>query len=629
MRRMRLAAMRAGAAAGAPAARRARHLAARGARIARVGARLHGAAQPAAPMVLLRSAAGSVSIALSQAFALHLRQVTLVQRLFQQVLARAGGERGERGERGARGEIARALALGRAKAREIGWRSVAREVAAARAQVIDAAVDRRLKARLSAPAGMHLPATRFVVATLAREIVYRAARSIPAESGPARAGDTPGGLRLVMRSTARSEVPTSTAAARRDHARPASAAAQANHDGRERRAPARLVPASHMPAMRIADPSRAAEPSPRTADTAPSLRMIGQARGSNDKQRAGASIHVSSPLPATVMTLRAPARSIDREAPIDRARQTDILAALTQRIAPAPALAPVRAARLPGTAASRATRQVAMHRLVQLAVVSSASERAAGFAPHPDRVFMAARLSLLAHGGPASAAPTAAASIATPEPSTLPASTRLARHVESRSGTAARRPTSSAHTAPAPRRVRILTREGKALPPAAALARAAASLAVTSPAPVSRAIASPSASTRIIASPPAGPRAASIAAAPVLASAAPLAPRLAAAEPALYRYGDNQARSRAIAHAYRRAPGRSAAEVEREIRHIERTVQTQVVREILHRREHLEQIRATVADTLRSPALMRSLVRGVEAALAGRASAERYRLGAR
>ncbi|MDC6127713.1 hypothetical protein PPH41_06955, partial [Burkholderia gladioli] len=101
--------------------------------------------------------------------------------------------------------------------------------------------------------------------------------------------------------------------------------------------------------MRIADPSRAAEPSPRTADTAPSLRMIGQARGSNDKQRAGASIHVSSPLPATVMTLRAPARSIDREAPIDRARQTDILAALTQRIAPAPALAPVRAARLPGT----------------------------------------------------------------------------------------------------------------------------------------------------------------------------------------------------------------------------------------------------------------------------------------
>ncbi|WP_205200582.1 hypothetical protein, partial [Burkholderia sp. Cy-637] len=48
-----------------------------------------------------------------------------------------------------------------------------------------------------------------------------------------------------------------------------------------------------------------------------------------------------------------------------------------------------------------------------------------------------------------------------------------------------------------------------------------------------------------------------------------------------------------------------------------------------HRREHLEQIRATVADTLRSPALMRSLVRGVEAALAGRASAERYRLGAR
>ncbi|MDC6127711.1 hypothetical protein PPH41_06945 [Burkholderia gladioli] len=58
-------------------------------------------------------------------------------------------------------------------------------------------------------------------------------------------------------------------------------------------------------------------------------------------------------------------------------------------------------------------------------------------------------------------------------------------------------------------------------------------------------------------------------------------------------------------------------------------MQTQVVREILHRREHLEQIRATVADTLRSPALMRSLVRGVEAALAGRASAERYRLGAR
>ncbi|CAG9223075.1 hypothetical protein BGLA2_3230016 [Burkholderia gladioli] len=70
-------------------------------------------------------------------------------------------------------------------------------------------------------------------------------------------------------------------------------------------------------------------------------------------------------------------------------------------------------------------------------------------------------------------------------------------------------------------------------------------------------------------------------------------------------------------------------ELEREIRHIETTVRTQVVREILHRREHVEQIRATVADTLHSPALMRSLVRGIESALAGRVNAERYRKGAR
>ncbi|MEX3527030.1 MAG: hypothetical protein VB143_06785 [Burkholderia sp.] len=99
------------------------------------------------------------------------------------------------------------------------------------------------------------------------------------------------------------------------------------------------------------------------------------------------------------------------------------------------------------------------------------------------------------------------------------------------------------------------------------------------------------------------------------------------AEPALVRYGDT--RGSQPRHAYRRAAGRSAVEIEREIRHIETTVRTQVVREILHCRGHVEQVRATVAETLHSPALMRSLVRGIESALAGRASVERYRKGAR
>lgn len=146
----------------------------------------------------------------------------------------------------------------------------------------------------------------------------------------------------------------------------------------------------------------------------------------------------------------------------------------------------------------------------------------------------------------------------------------------------------------AARRVRIVPRERNAAPSAAAIRMAAASLAA--------------------------PGALSTALAPAPAAAEP-------AGPVLVRYGDT--RMPPPAHAYRRAAGRSAVELEREIRHIETTVRTQVVREILHRREHVEQIRATVADTLHSPALMRSLVRGIESALAGRVNAERYRKGAR
>ncbi|MGN4193440.1 hypothetical protein [Burkholderia gladioli] len=189
--------------------------------------------------------------------------------------------------------------------------------------------------------------------------------------------------------------------------------------------------------------------------------------------------------------------------------------------------------------------------------------------------------------GPMPAASPAAA-LVMPAAHDEPAATRSARATALAPVSASRLATLAA------RRVRIVPRERNAAPSAAAIPMAAASLAA--------------------------PGALSTAFAPAPAAAEP-------AGPVLVRYGDT--RMPPPAHAYRRAAGRSAVELEREIRHIETTVRTRVVHEILHRREHVEQIRATVADTLHSPALMRSLVRGIESALAGRVNAERYRKGAR
>lgn len=80
---------------------------------------------------------------------------------------------------------------------------------------------------------------------------------------------------------------------------------------------------------------------------------------------------------------------------------------------------------------------------------------------------------------------------------------------------------------------------------------------------------------------------------------------------------------------YRRSSSVKPAEIQRQIEHIEHTVQTKVVREIMHHSHTLQQIRGAVADTLLSPQVMRSLTQKIHARLEQRAAIERYRRGER
>ena len=81
----------------------------------------------------------------------------------------------------------------------------------------------------------------------------------------------------------------------------------------------------------------------------------------------------------------------------------------------------------------------------------------------------------------------------------------------------------------------------------------------------------------------------------------------------------------ALKHAPRAQPG----EIRREIERIERTVQTKVVREILHQGHQQQHIRTAVSDALLSPKLVQALARQIHTTLEQRANVERYRKGVR
>jgi hypothetical protein len=81
--------------------------------------------------------------------------------------------------------------------------------------------------------------------------------------------------------------------------------------------------------------------------------------------------------------------------------------------------------------------------------------------------------------------------------------------------------------------------------------------------------------------------------------------------------------------AYRQPTKAPTADIQREVKRIESTVQTQVVREILHHSHYQQQIRAVVSDALLSPGIVQSLARRIQATLEQHASVERYRRGSR
>ncbi len=579
----------------------------------------------ATPLVHLRLAAGHVSVTLAQAFALHLHGSTRLPRLIRQALAEADRERGRAPRDGA----------GRARPGPAAGLSPA---------ALDAAVDRRLAAYLGTRLATHLaahggrqaatsprqhPADAWQAAAVPARAVQRhaAARTGSAMRPAASAGAAPPAEHRAWPGTLASVVHrtwpgTLAPAARRTRsgARVFTDAADHALDSRDWPTPAAMSPRRAHPAAAIApaighagtrlDGSRPRQPDQQARNlsrvqTAPDA-WLGRIARQATRMAAAGSARAADPAPDTFARRhRAPVAQDTPQAPspiVDTSltllRQVPRVAAdgAEHRDSPItgrPAAVPARDARTAGRMAppdSRAPpggspahgqlarRQATPHAPSAVGTLVRPRTPAA-----PSGMAASPRL----RSGPMPAASPAAA-LVMPAAHDEPAATRTVPATALAPVSASRLATLAA------RRVRIVPRERNAAPSAAAIRMAAASLAA--PGALSTALA-----------------------------AAP-----AAAEPAgpvLVRYGDT--RMPPPAQAYRRAAGRSAVELEREIRHIETTVRTQVVREILHRREHVEQIRATVADTLHSPALMRSLVRGIESALAGRVNAERYRKGAR
>ncbi|WP_157648737.1 hypothetical protein [Burkholderia ubonensis] len=113
-------------------------------------------------------------------------------------------------------------------------------------------------------------------------------------------------------------------------------------------------------------------------------------------------------------------------------------------------------------------------------------------------------------------------------------------------------------------------------------------------------------------------------------NAATTAPAAGDARPAQSSFERDAALQRAAPmFAYRQAAQTGRADMARELEHIEQTVKTQLVREILHHKESEQQIRTAVSTALFSPRVVQTLTRRIHAELDARASAERYRRGAR
>ncbi|KVO02243.1 hypothetical protein [Burkholderia ubonensis] len=113
-------------------------------------------------------------------------------------------------------------------------------------------------------------------------------------------------------------------------------------------------------------------------------------------------------------------------------------------------------------------------------------------------------------------------------------------------------------------------------------------------------------------------------------NAATTAPAAGDARPAQSSFERDAALQRAApTFAYRQAAQTGRADMARELEHIEQTVKTQLVREILHHKESEQQIRTAVSTALFSPRVVQTLTRRIHAELDARASAERYRRGAR
>ncbi|WP_157660314.1 hypothetical protein [Burkholderia ubonensis] len=113
-------------------------------------------------------------------------------------------------------------------------------------------------------------------------------------------------------------------------------------------------------------------------------------------------------------------------------------------------------------------------------------------------------------------------------------------------------------------------------------------------------------------------------------NAATTAPAAGVAHPAQSSFERDAALQRAApTFAYRQAAQTGRADMARELERIEQTVKTQLVREILHHKESEQQIRTAVSTALFSPRVVQTLTRRIHAELDARASAERYRRGAR
>ncbi|HLX03314.1 MAG TPA: hypothetical protein VKS80_14510 [Trinickia sp.] len=95
----------------------------------------------------------------------------------------------------------------------------------------------------------------------------------------------------------------------------------------------------------------------------------------------------------------------------------------------------------------------------------------------------------------------------------------------------------------------------------------------------------------------------------------------------LGRYGEAPPHPAPLA--FRQQPQARPADMKREIERIERTVQTKVVREILHQGHQQQQIRTAVSDALLSSKIVQTLARQIHATLEQRANVERYRKGGR